>query len=784
MAIPTRSRASSAANNSSNNSNSNDNDNSSSNTTVASEWLSRQSSWSSNDEAVSDENMAPVLDSFLNDQDTAEGSVGASQIVTTAKVFKQLADMSRSPQIRHTLTNSRLPQASCILLQRTVTDLSSQTNAGESNGEGDERAEHVFLLVQLLRCICNLSADNDAGRAKILEFGGVSSLAKVLGSVAEVWMQPMPVGQAAFGAALNVSLNNEACTKALISAGALLPHLKALRPENASNAAYEIWPLICMSLDNMCEDEMAKSQFEAHTDYALTVLRSLAKFSRMLADDSHQGSVDAGTGAIKAAQRTLLWILCEMLEKSAKVRRQLCQPESVLAFFDILEFYLAKGPAVIEEDDDDDDDDDDQEGDTGALTPPSHAEAAAPAPLPPNKPIPQTTNRFADAVTQVVVAISGEDDALEALFENQQLINRLLTILTTDRGTSDDSRSQRLDGMAAAAALCLGNLARTDEHCTRLVAEHPALVRTLIHEWFSSRAANVRTRHAASGLLKNLCLPPANKQKMVGFGLVAVAAQSIDTAVVPVQANAIGILRHLSNGAPAAETVLQLVERPTGRKACALADLLQVVKGTDVDAIRCEGTRLVANIIKRVYLQREQGVVRSADARKMLERAGEILDSEAFDLVTPLIRLIILDGQKHPLLQQESLIALTILASTNREKSRHVGDMVRLLSPASASAFALPVGTSEDSASAVGDSMQEEGESSVKASRGFAEVLESLLVQDGKTWPQSVLQAKSLVGQLAVNSAGGDGLDSDGIAALQSRLVSLAGTPATPTKRL
>ncbi|KAJ1960020.1 Rap1 GTPase-GDP dissociation stimulator 1, partial [Dipsacomyces acuminosporus] len=550
----------------------------------------------------------------------------------------------------------------------------------------------------------------------------------------------------------------------------------ALRPEAASEDTFQIWPLVCMSLDNMCEDELAKAQFGLHSDYALTVLRSLAKLSRMLSDA--ENASNDNSSAIKGAQRTLLWILCEALEKSAKVREQLCHPESVLSLFDILDFYLAKGAAAIEEETDDEDDEDDEDSQTQA-----GSSSSIPQPLPPNKPIPQTTNRFADAITQVVVAISGEDSALEVLFESQSLINRLVTVLTADRSSTkgDDSRGQRLDGMAAAAALCLGNLARTEEHCTKLVSEHPALIRTLIHELFSSKDTNVRTRHAASGLLKNLCLPAVNKLKMVEFGLVPVAAASIDTAVVPVQANAIGILRHLSNGGSAAHTVLQLVEQPlNGKKTCALVDLLKVVKETDVDGIRCEGTRLVANIVKRSYLRKDQGALYGSGELALLDHAREIVDAQAFDLVTPLIRLILLDGQRHPLLQQESLVALTILASTSTEASRHVGDMVRLLNPSNS---VLPDAIA-------GSDSAEDAEKAPSPPKKFAEVLESLAVPDGRTWPQTMLQAKSFIKQLAISASKGSDLDGDGINTLQTKLVPLAGAAAvvdgnsnTPTKQ-
>ncbi|KAJ1954308.1 hypothetical protein EC988_002506, partial [Linderina pennispora] len=546
---------------------------------LASNWLAQQPAVPT---ATAVAGLTPVLNKVMDDSATNDGD-----LLTTAKVFKAIADMARDPEVRQAFTQTDAAKASCMLLERTIVKL------GES-GESD-RAERVLLLVQLLRCICNISADNDECRAQILALGGIKQLAKVVRNVGEVWTQPLPVGQAAFGAILNVSLGNSDCTKALVATGTLADHLKALQPD-ASHDVHALWLIVCMSIDNMCEDEKAKGQFEDNPDLALTILYILSMLTQNELDSSEA----------KRVQRTLLWILCETLEKSAKVRVQLGTPESVLPLFGVLEYYLAQAETPDEDEDDDDDDDDDN----------SEKEDQ---PQPPSKPIPQA-NRYADAVTQAIVGISGEDDVLEALFGSSSLITRLFTILATERGTADNESTKRLDAMAAAAALCLGNLARTDAHCIKLVSKHPVLVEKLVHQWFSAEV-NVRTRHAASGLLKNLCLPAANKQTMADLGLAKVAAKSIGTAVIPVQANAIGILRHLSTGEPAFSTILELVR---GGKESALKELLQVVKQTDIDGIRCEGTRLLALVAKRAYLQDE------------LQEAKDELDTERLDLATPL----------------------------------------------------------------------------------------------------------------------------------------------------
>ncbi|KAJ2803280.1 hypothetical protein H4R20_002954 [Coemansia guatemalensis] len=758
MAIPTRARraAPASANEYGNNSSS-----AGTATTPSAQWLAKAETWDSTAQAVSQENLGPVLEYLLTSQDQA---LSLGEIVTTAKVFKVLADMSRTSDIRQVLTEAtELGSVSCHLLQRTVASLSS----GPSQQHvADERAEHVFLLVQLLRCICNQSADNDAGRAKILQHGGISTLAAVLRSVDEVWREPLLVGQAAFGAALNVSLDNAECTAALISAGAMGPHIRALSPDAAGSGdeLFQIWSIICMSLDNMCEHEQAVPELEGHADLAPSMLGSLVRITQMLSNGETTNEDTAK--ALRGAQRTLLWILCETLEKSAGIRKQLCQPQAMLSLFDVLEFYLCNGAESEGQADDE------QGAEPGTAT------EAAPQPLPPNKPMPQTTNRSADAITQMIVGVSGEDEGLEVLFENQRLMDRLLSAFTSGPGAAPDPQDQRHDAMAAAAALCLGNLARTDNHCSRLVAEHPALVRTLIHDWFASRGPNVRTRHAASGLLKNLCLASANKQRMADFGLIAVAADNIDTAVVPIMANAIGILRHLLNGPAAVEVVSELLllrqprQQSSSKRAeeCALETLLRAVRETDIDGIRCEGTRLVAAVVKKVYLRKDE-------RQPQLERAQQDLEARGAELVEPLVRLVMLDGQRHPLLQQESLVALTVLVSASSSRASYAHSIVRLLAPENSVPLANPMAQDAEEEA---DDDKDKGEDSDKKTaaevEGFAGILRGLLNPEGAVWPQTTLQAKSMVTQLkaSMQAAGLQSFDPVGLAKLQTDILPLA----------
>ncbi|KAJ2140110.1 Rap1 GTPase-GDP dissociation stimulator 1 [Coemansia sp. RSA 678] len=658
-------------------------------------------------------------------------SISSTHIVATAKAFKQLADMCRDPDVRTRLADGALAAASSLLLERVVAELGPGTE--QSNGH----AEHVFLLVQVLRCICNQSADTDAARAQLLEHGGMAALARAL-SIDDVWRQPVPVAQAAFGAVLNVSLDHKLCTQALVDARAIEPHISALRVHGLGNGAHSVWPLVCSSLDNLCEDaEAAAAHFEQHTGLAPNMLQALAEITAQLANiASVSGEVaeqfvqikeqqDADvTAALRGAQRTLLWNLCEVLEKSSAVRLQLCEPVYMHQMFDILAYYVA----------------------TGGPDEPTQPEPNVAQP--PSRPLPQG-NRNADATAQMIVGVSGEDAAL-AMFDDSGLQQRLFAQL-----------AQSESALAAAAALCLGNLARTDAHCTQLAQTRPDVVQAAI-AWFES--GEVRVRHAASGLLKNLCVPAPAKARMVELGLPAVAARNVDTAVVPVQANAIGILRHLVNGC-AEPTVRALLAHEPGKSQdqgqCALARLLTAVRSTDIDGIRCEGTRLVAAVAKAVYLKR------ACDAQD--------IEARGLDLVAPLVRLVVLDGQRHPLLQQESLVALTVLVAASSDSAPYAHAVVRCLVPETAAIGTVSEPTEDDTIEAdaieaddadgetakaddaddendkaddADDENDKADDAETTAPDSFTNVLKRLLTQSGPVWPQSTMQAKSLITQL------------------------------------
>ncbi|KAJ2843488.1 hypothetical protein GGI22_007188 [Coemansia erecta] len=216
-----------------------------------------------------------------------------------------------------------------------------------------------------------------------------------------------------------------------------------------------------------------------------------------------------------------------------------------------------------------------------------------------------------------------------------------------------------------------------------------------------------------------------------------------------------------------------------GKKTCALAELLSVIRSTDVDGIRCEGTRLVAAVAKRIYLP-TAAAAGDKDDDATLAKAQAILEEKSFDIVSPLIRLVMLDGQRHPLLQQESLVALTVLASADRMRTRHIADIVRhLAAPADLPTAKDDGGDDKDDGGDAkddgGDEKDVDEESEEGAPKTFGQALDRILRQQGAVWPQTTLQAKSLVSHLcAIAAANNSNLDAAGLDFLRSVLAANA----------
>ncbi|KAL3877381.1 hypothetical protein ACJMK2_035099 [Sinanodonta woodiana] len=195
---------------------------------------------------------------------------------------------------------------------------------------------------------------------------------------------------------------------------------------------------------------------------------------------------------------------------------------------------------------------------------------------------------------------------------------------------SDDEHLQ-LSG-----ALAVGNFARSDEHCQKLVEE--GLVDVLVQVLWPDGQPNssVSVQHATLSALRNLAIPAANKSTLIKAGVVEKVLTLVNTEVHAVTFKLLGVLRMLVDGQ--AETARQLgIDREF---------VTQLVEWAGIEehpGVKGEASRLLAWLIKN---SRSEDVMRN------------IVRLEGIQHLVPMAT------SEHVVMQNEALMALTLISST------------------------------------------------------------------------------------------------------------------------
>lgn len=98
------------------------------------------------------------------------------------------------------------------------------------------------------------------------------------------------------------------------------------------------------------------------------------------------------------------------------------------------------------------------------------------------------------------------------------------------------------------AVLAMGNFARTDAHCKRMVEQgiHRKLLKLLQRN--SSKSGDIRCQHALLSALRNLVIPVDNKSLILADGLIDVLYPMLDIPTFPVVFKLLGTLRIVIDG--------------------------------------------------------------------------------------------------------------------------------------------------------------------------------------------------------------------------------------------
>jgi len=266
-------------------------------------------------------------------------------------------------------------------------------------------------------------------------------------------------------------------------------------------------------------------------------------------------------------------------------------------------------------------------------------------------------DRICKSFVKAIVGVSLADDNLSHLYENSTVLHRYLKWVEgsdSDHITSD---------MQTCAALSLGNLARTDQHCIDLVQQHHLEVPLLK---LLQKTEDLRVQHAVVSILKNLSLPKQNKQSVGAAGTIQIVSEYLDSSkdmLKPVQFAVIGILKLLSIGDVFNATQIVIPERHIEGGSSGISPLTRVVEfieRVDDVAARSEATRVLVNLIKTVWSQEH------ASSSLLKERLCSLKTVTA---LTALVR-----SSKFSILQNEGIISLTLLFTYagNADNNEHI----------------------------------------------------------------------------------------------------------------
>ncbi|KAG0053823.1 hypothetical protein BGZ83_000367 [Gryganskiella cystojenkinii] len=265
---------------------------------------------------------------------------------------------------------------------------------------------------------------------------------------------------------------------------------------------------------------------------------------------------------------------------------------------------------------------------------------------------------------ETVVSVTLADANMVPIFNNKEIMSRFLEWL--DIADRED--------LQTCAALCLGNVARSDEHCVSLVHEYQA-VEPLIH--VVRKATDLKASHAATGVLRNLALPERNREDMGNAGVIQACFPLLkkDNAL-PLQSNIVGILKRLCTNdgynsirvISGREPFETLSSTPNSEEELEtpLSTLVELIDRTDDFALKSEGTRTLCNLIKVTWGSDSMKDIDNGSVRALQQTLNRT------DVVLPIAAMT--RNPKFVVLQNEGIIALTLLVTSPTQDKNAVLD--------------------------------------------------------------------------------------------------------------
>ncbi|KAJ1340485.1 hypothetical protein BSLG_004932 [Batrachochytrium salamandrivorans] len=443
------------------------------------------------------------------------------------------------------------------------------------------------LTIQTMRALANLCFDHEANRDIIGDLpGAAASLVLTLSSTNTL------VLQTASGALVNISMDNEPVQVSMLGAKAISLLLALLQKadvaicndeplENAFSSAIR-------ALSNLLEPESGVAQLLQQNGIVFVI---------HLVKKMHSVIVKSNVTAVEydRAMNLLdgLAIVLETIGEKDNVQREIVSK----ALLGILLDFVEQKPTFKHAAEDDE-----------ASEDISYA-------------------HIRKTMARVVTTVTMNDDNMKELVTQDQTIARLQSWMAFGLNSSfhKDEEDIRMS-----AALCIGNLARSDASCLKLVEHHrsgAALVTLIKLEIDHLRSvggvrgeakSSIKVLHAAIGALKNMSLAVRVRPTLGSINTIECIVSLFDFEYLkPVQYSCVGVLKNLTAGTndlnvyrlltglvPGDMTNLSEFAAPSSNPMSPLGRLIALIwKATDDNdtGIRNEGGRVITNIVRAIH---------------------------------------------------------------------------------------------------------------------------------------------------------------------------------------
>ncbi|KAJ3301884.1 hypothetical protein HDV03_000251 [Kappamyces sp. JEL0829] len=550
-----------------------------------------------------------------------------------------------------------------------------------------EKTSDKPTLINCLRALANLCFDDGMLRTLIFDGNRDALLGlegnRAIKTVVAVTKHPdIDIVFIAWSAILNISMDNELVQSSMVKEGlysSILARLDAFlvqpgvpdtsKEQNTIVAILKVWSNV-LEADDAQKALFASHGFKAIAGFVEKVRHLLA--APDLDQDDYEWIVEA---------MDAMSVVLETISENENAQSHMVHSLVVAA---VMDFIDTKSSYTPEKDEDTDPAEDEHE---------------------------TTLESVKLLLAKVVTASTMSDSNMKYLITQSGVIERFLG------WTKASGNGEKLDDeIRMTGALCIGNIARSDETCEKLVRTFHVvqpLLDVVKLEGARLETAKygkdetklvIKVIHAALGALKNLSLAVSVRATLGTFHVIEnmVSLFQLDH-IQPLHVSIVGIIKNLCAGTagidgnvyrvltgqepPAESTVLSEMP-PHGHTPSPLSKLIKLIWTASKDndgGVRNEGGRLIVHLVKCIH--RSKG--RPPDLTTALDHLHLLSELNALTLIIQILTGAHLtksgsgstgpDTDHHvqfdappettrvfPLVQNESIVALTLLCSLHR----------------------------------------------------------------------------------------------------------------------